>query len=417
MKTKTGVTLAAVILGLSMTPANLLAQQAMDSRWLPWLGCWRAGAESETPDVVVCVRPSLDDNGIEIATIENGQVASSRIIVADGERRAIADEDCSGWQSATFSADGRRVFLRSELTCTDDARRTGSGIMAIASPDEWLDAQAVGLGSERAPRVSWYRAATGADAPEGFEASAQRMTRAAEARLLASAELSLEDVREAAEHVDPEALVAFLIERNQVFDLDADDVAALADAGVPNDVIDVLVAVSYPGRFAIDRQAMRASWQPDPPSERRGGRRGYGDPFGWGWWGRGGYFGACFSGLYWSFYCPGLYSPYYGGAYGWYDPYWYGGGYWRPVIVVRDRTSGSQAGRAAGGRGYTRGGDSAGGGRTAKPRSGGSQSSSGGSSASVSGGSSGAGQASPGGYSRGGGGGGSSGASAKPRGR
>jgi hypothetical protein len=413
---KTDVMLA-VALGISLAPASLGAQQVLDSRWRPWLGCWRGGAESESLDIVVCVRPSPDDNGVEIATIENGQVASSRIIVADAGRHPIADEDCSGWQSAAFSADGRRVFLRSELTCADNQRRTGSGIMAIASPEAWLDAQAIGLGSSRVPRVSWYRAAPDADAPAGFEMSAQRNARAAEARVAASGELSLEDVREAAERADAEALVAFLIERGQVFDLEAGDVAALADAGVPDDVIDVLVAVSFPGRFTIDRQAMRASWQPDPPAERRGGRRGYGDPFGWGWWGRGGYFGGCFSGLYWSFYCPGLYSPYYGGAYGWYDPYWYGGGYWRPVIVVRDRTSGSESGRAVGGRGYTRGGQPAGAGRTAKPRSGGAPSSSSRSSASMSGGSSRAGQASPGGYSRGGGGGAGGGGPAKPRGR
>lgn len=424
MTTTSSVRLAAALLGLASAPAHLPAQQALDSRWLPWLGCWRAGTDSETPDVLVCVRPAVGGNGIEIATIVSSEVASTRTLVADGERHDFAEEDCTGWQSAAFSADGRRAFLRSELTCADGLKRTGSGIMAIASPIEWLDAQSVGLDSERMPRASWYRVASEADVPPGFELSAQRLTRAAEARLLASAELSVVDVREALDRVDPEALVAFLSERNQAFDLDASTLRTLAEAGVPSGVIDMLVAVSYPGRFAIDRQAMRASWQPDPPGERGGPRRGYGDPFGWGRWGRGGYFGGCYSGLYWSFYCPGLYGPY-GGGYGWYDPYWYGGGYgyWRPVIIDRGIDDASP-GRAVAGRGYTRGGQPAGstGGRTAKPRSGGSQSSgswSPSASSGSSGRSSGGGSASPGGYSRGGrgGGGNGSGGSAKPRGR
>jgi hypothetical protein len=421
------IALAAVVLTLSFGTTTLRAQN-LDARWLPWLGCWRAGTESEVPDLLVCVRPAGGTSGVEIATIDNGEVATTRTLVADGERHTFSEDNCSGWRSASFSADGRRIFLSSQVTCEGDVR-TGSGIMAIASANEWLDAQSVGMGAERMPRASWYRAAPapGADAPPGFELSVQRRERVADARVIAAAELSTEDVREAAELVDQEALVAFLIERNQAFRLDAEELASLADAGVPTEVIDVLVAVSYPGRFAIDRQAMRASIAPNPPVERR--RAGYGDPFGWGrWgrWGRYGSYGACYSGLYWSFYCPWFYGSYGGYGYGWYDPYWYGGyGYWRPVVVVRDGVLDTGQGRAVAGRGYTRGGQSAGSsGRTAKPRSGSSQTSSSGSrSPSVSRGSSGGsgGHASPGGYSRGGGGGGSSsggsGGTAKPRGR
>lgn len=405
-----------LLLPLALVPAPARAQEALDSRWLPWLGCWQAGEESFMPEqLLVCVRPAPAGSGVEIVTMVDGEVASTRTLVADGERHDVTEDDCSGWRSASFAADGRRVLLRSELTCEGGGKRTASGIMAIASPNEWLDAQAIGLDGERMPRV--FRYARALEPPEEFALPADRAARAREARMLAAAGPSLDDVREAAAQVDPEALVAFLIERNHAFELDAASVGELADAGVPADVIDVVVAVSYPGTFAIDREAMRTALRPRQESgETRRGHRGYGDPFGWGWGGRGRY-GACYGGLwYWSLYC----SPYSYGAYGWgyggwYDPYWYG--YSRPVIIVRDTPSGPQ-GRAVRSRGYTRGGrpPDSGDARTAQPRGG-----SGGPSPSVGSGGgsnrgSGGGSASPGGYGRGGSSGSSSGGTARPRG-
>lgn len=398
-----------------------VAQEA-DSRWLPWLGCWEAGGDATAPeDLMVCVRSLGNGGGVEIVSMVDGEVASRRTLIADGERHDITEDDCSGWQSASFSADGRRVFLRSELTCEAGATRTASGIMALATPGEWLDAGAVGLDGERIPRGFRYRRAT--DTPDEFALPADRAARAREARVIAAAGPSLDDVREASKMVDPEALVAFLIERDHAFDLDAAALEELADAGVPADVIDVVVAVSYPWTFAIDREAMRTALRPRTRSgEARRGRRGwYGDPFGWGGWG--GRYGRCYWGSwYWSLYC----APYSYGLYGWgwgyggwYDGYWYG--YSRPVIIVRDRDGGT-AGRAVRGRGYTRGGRPAGsdGGRYAQPRGSSGSSDLSRPEPSMSGGrggGGGGGSASPGGYRGGGGGSSDTGArTARPRG-
>ena len=388
---------------LVLGPATLAAQQTLDSRWLPWLGCWQPGGEPGPDNVMVCVRPSADQRGVEIATVANGEVAASRTLVADGQPHQLSVEDCTGSQFATFSADSRRVYLWSTLTCPEARKRTASAIMAMGSPAEWLDVQALGTNGERVPRVLRYRPAAGSSWPADFLLPVARVAAVDDARVLASGRLSIADVQEAAAHVDPEALAAFVIERNHEFDLTAKDLAALADAGVPDNVIDALVAVSYPTRFAIDRDALRMAMKPAEPREGRAG--GYGDPFGWGW---GGY-GGCYRGFYWSSYCnPFYWSSGYGIGGFWpyyYDPYWSGYGYWgRPVIVVRDgdqRTSGT----LVRGRGYTRGGG--GGGGVAHPRAGSTQRRSGGDSYSPSvrsGGSSsgGSGSASPGGYSRGG---------------
>ncbi|MBI2073456.1 MAG: hypothetical protein HYT81_10595 [Gemmatimonadetes bacterium] len=406
---------------LVLGPATLAAQQSLDSRWLPWLGCWQVGEEAGPDHLLVCVRPSSDQSGVEVATVANGEIAFSRTLVADGQPHDLRAEDCSGSQFASFSADGRRVYLWSALTCERGLRRTASAIMAMASPTEWLDAQSLGMDRERVPRVRRYRPAAESSWPAEFRLSAPRAAAVADARLLAAGELSLTDVQEAASHVDHEALAAFLMERNQQFELTAAKLAALDDAAVPDDVIDALVAASYPTRFVIDHEALRTVLKPDEPRERGG--VAYGDPFGWGWWG----YGRCYTGLgYWSPSCGSLFYWASGFGFGgywpyWYDPYW-SGGYWgRPIIVVQDGSGAAPRGTAVRGRGYTRGGQPVGtGGRYARPRGETTQSRFGGSySPSVSNGSSsrgGSGSASPGGYTRGGGSSsGSSGGTAKPK--
>lgn len=406
----------AVLASAALLPSAAAGQETVDSRWLPWLGCWQAGEEGQAPEnLLVCVRPASAGGGVEIATIADGEVLSTRTLVADGQLHDVQDEDCTGWQSASFSADGRRAFLHSELTCEGGAKRSASAIMAIASPTEWLDAQSIGMDGERMPRVLRYRLAPESSAPEGFALTARRVAAAADARLLASAELSVGDVQEAAPRVDPEALVAFLIERNQTFEIDAASVAQLADAGVPNEVIDVLVAVSYPNRFAIDRQAMRTALRPEEKGQARRGRRGYGGPFGWGGWGWGSW-DSCYGALWYSsLYC----SPYSWGfgrrGSGWYDPYW------SPIIIVRGSEPAGAPGRAVRGRGYTRGGRTSGSDdtRTAQPRGGSSTQDRSAPSARSGGGGSSSGSASPGGYRGGSSSGGSSGGhrgTARPRG-
>lgn len=357
----------AVVAGValvSLTAAGRAQAQSMDTRWLPWLGCWHAQGADPLEDLLVCVGPV--GSGVEIATLTDGEIASSRMLVADGQRHELTADACTGWQSAEFSADGQRVFMRSEVTCESGERRTASAIMAMTESSTWLDAQSVGLGDDMMARVVRYRPASNEVARSaGFAIPAERMAEVADARFIAAADLSLADVSEAASRVDGQALAALLIESEQTFDLSADRIVAMVDAGVPEDVIDVMVALSYPQRFAIDREA-----RPEPVREERQAdvRDRYYDPFGWGWYGYG-----CRPG-YWSMYCdPYRYSYGYGYGFGYgglYNPYWGYGFGTRPVIVVVGEED--DGGRMVRGRGYTRSGSSSTSGRTARPSSSGS---------------------------------------------
>ena len=77
------------------------------------------------------------------ATIADGRIISEQQIVADGSRRAVNDGGCSGFESASWSQDGRRVFLKSDLNCGGDVQRTSSGVLALVSAAAYVDVQSV----------------------------------------------------------------------------------------------------------------------------------------------------------------------------------------------------------------------------------------------------------------------------------
>jgi hypothetical protein len=352
----------AVLAAVAVLPAGAQAQ-TMDARWLPWVGCWQPVAQPGTPtDLLVCISPQTSGTGVEIATVTGGQTVSTRAIVADGQRHTTEEEGCTGWQTAQFSSDGRRAYLRSESVC-DGMRQSASAIMAMSDVSEWIDAQSLGMADERVTRILRYT-----PAPESMVRSAglvppgqDRVGAILDARLLAAADLSLADVQEAAGAVESDALEAYLIERGQQFDVDADRLVQLANAGVSASVIDVLVAVSYPERFAIDSESMTAEQRPYERAE--GDRYGRYDPFGWGYYG-GRYYNRCYGSYYSRYgYCDPYYYGYgYGGfGYGFYDPWYWG--YRRPIIIVRGDGDDFQQprGRVVNGRGYTRGGATDGG--------------------------------------------------------
>lgn len=380
--------LAATAFLLLAIPA---AAQTADARWEPFLGCWELTIDNvRAPQPIdpagqaplrprartatgprVCVTRSLA-GGARFETTLPGQPAVAETIVADGVSRPLADETCRGTQRAEFSGDGLRVYTNAELTCEGDARRREvSGISLLTTNGHWLDIRAVTSGADEAVRVRRYYPA---------DTRASPISRAT----LAASSLSLDDVKEAAAKVAPAALEAALVETGSGYFLNSSELLALDAAGVPHSVIDVVVALSYPDRFVV---------------ERRSSSSGLGfvnDPFMLGWT-----FG--YPVWYDAFY----YSPYYYSPFG-YRPYdsYPGGGVILTPAPPQLQPSGTA--RAVDGRGYTR----------VRPRDAtppetgdsGSRTSSSGSRAAAartSGGSSGT-VSSSGGYSSGGGSGGSS---------
>jgi hypothetical protein len=331
--------LGSVLLLLAAIPS---AAQTAVAPWEPFLGCWELTFENLSDGAAaaraanrplasrsrneggprVCVTRTSD--GARFETTVDGQPAIDQTIVADATDRPVNDAECRGTQRAEFSRDGLRLFSRAELTCEGDAvPRRVSGISLLAPNGTWLDIQAIERAGRETVRVRRY-----------YQAGDLRSrTRPA----VALSRLTVEDVQEASGKVGSRALEAALVESGAGFDLTSKQLLALDDAGVPDSVVDLMVALSYPDRFVIER------------TPRGGGGAGTsfaGDPFMLGW-----AFGHPV--LYDDFF----YSPYYYRPFG-YANYGYGyyGGIGDGVVVVPVEPGPQPSGtaRAVDGQGYTR---------------------------------------------------------------
>ena len=333
----------AAALGLVALAAPAAAQ-GTDSRWEAWAGCWelwtdavREGATgtarlADGPNATqpradmprVCVAPA-SGGGARFETTIRGQAALDQTIVPDGAERPIQDADCRGTQRAEWSRDGLRLLTHAEVTCRSDTDpRRVSGLAMLAANGDWLDIQAVEIGGRETVRVRRYQRAAGQP----------RAPRA----LLAASILTVDDVKEASGKLPARAIEAALVESGAGFDLTARTVIELDDAGVADSVIDLMVALSYPERFVVERTA-RGSGGPGAPLMT--------DPFMLGW---------AFGYPVWYddfYYSPYYYSPFAYSRFG-YRPYdvFYGGGI--AVVPVSDEPQPSGAGRVVDGQGYTR---------------------------------------------------------------
>jgi hypothetical protein len=324
-----GLALLAAAVLVASAPQSAVAQDAVDDRWLPWLGCWES-MEAPADAPLTCIRPSMD-GGVELLAVSADGLTERRQVRADGVARALTAGECVGSESAEFSADGTRVYLRGEQSCDGGQPRSTRGLIAMVDRDQWIEVQTMEVGSRSVAWTQRYRPATRGQAAAAGQAAIQEMVdRRAQAirtaRLIASAPITVEEVIEAYARTDAEAVRVWVAEQAHTIELDANRLRRLADAGVPGDVIDVVVAVAYPDRFAIaepdeiDRRPRRGVY------DRYPGYGGYWDPY---------------------------YSYYYGR--GWGSWGWGGYGFYRTPVIVVPRDGARGTGRAVQGRGYTRG--------------------------------------------------------------
>jgi uncharacterized membrane protein YgcG len=338
---------------LVLSAAPAFAQANSDERWTPWLGCWDLVLENSregTPTIDTsrefprtqsndAIRPRVcveraPTGGATFRTTIGTQNAITQTLVADGSDRPITDADCKGTQRAEWSRNGLRLFVRAEMTCKgEQAARRVSGFAMLGPNGTWTDIQAIDVAGQESYRVRRYRRA---DAATASAPGTQ------------GASLSLDDVKEASGKISLHALEAVLVETHASFRLSSRRLIELADAQVPESVIDLMVALSYPKRFVVE--TARVDRAPavivDDPFLFGFGYPIWADSFG-------------FYSPFYGYYSPYYYSPFaYSYARG-YNPYYYfnggyavidtggGGGAGRP-----DRPSGT--GRVVDGLGYTR---------------------------------------------------------------
>ena len=388
-------TLAVALAALSVSlaaPQSIRAQQysaVTGPRWRAWLGCWSAAPADTSRFLpassarIVCVAPTADADVVEVSAVSDGKVLSRDRIDASGRARTVDIGGCTGSESARWSADLRRVFLKSAVTC-DGVLSEMSAMLAINAMGEWLDVRSTSAGGGPANlRVAHYR---DAGLPDGIPAdisralSERRMSTLA-ARIAAGTPVGASAIIEATRIVDGSIVEAWTHESGQRFAVDARALTELADAGVPASVTDAMIAVSNRTALANDRADDISSRY-----DRRGcgvygcygrgssdywdqgtGQRIYitvyppYDPWGFGYWPFGRHYDRGVLGYAPYGYAPYGYVPYGYGGWG----YSYGdnyrgrsvtGYYYPPTIVLHANQGGTEPrGRSEKGNGYTPG--------------------------------------------------------------
>jgi uncharacterized membrane protein YgcG len=302
-----------VIAALALpTPVHPVALEAVeDEAGLAWLGCWELWADREddsqgSPDdrQRVCVAPGDEPRSLDLTARTDDDVVATQTLITDGSRQSTTDSGCIGWTRALFSEDRRRLYLQSETICEGGGQRHLSGASMMLSANHWIDIRVLRVDGEREIAIQDYRP-VGADAvtlPGALPAAPHA------ARLAAAAPLSADDVIEALALVDPAVVEAMLLESEARFPIDSRLLLRLAEARVPDEIIDLMVALSFPEYFAIEGDT--AIRQP-----------------------------AVYYGSFWS-----PWYPYYGWGYGYY--------YHHPHPPVDGHPGKDHGGKVISGRGY-----------------------------------------------------------------
>ena len=336
-------TLAFAVAGVAAAGAFTAAAQEVPLGLEPYVGCWQP-QDAELDAGVLCFVPSA--GRLEMITVADGAVQYREPFAVDGQMRTIEQDGCRIAESAQLSEDRRRIYTMSNSTCDEEPPSRSTGIISMPTAGRWLDVRMVDVEGAASAWSRWYHR-TGHDVLEGtglsISANAQRSARRAAASAHAVSAVEVDDVIDAAAAVDARAVEAWIAEVGQEFKgLDADDIVRMDDAGVPGSVVDVVVAVSFPSRFALGDRRQRAD-RAATDRQRFGAR-----PV----WAFGGWYDPFYSGGYYG-YGYGGYG--FGNRYGGWGRYSYWPGYYTPVVVevtpTQPRTGG---GRVVAGRGYRR---------------------------------------------------------------
>ena len=284
------------------------------------LGCWDLEIDRVSGRVAasrLCF-VAREGGGVRLLTISGSTVASDESLVADGTVRPVTARGCRGTERAEWATSLPGIFRVAEMTCGSDTEpRNVSSLAFLRSDGSWIDVQVVDAGERSSIRVRRYRPSSDQTVPTDAGLGTASLRTPSVQQVPG---WTAENIIEVSGKLSTEGIEAVVTELDWPIELKAKQLLAMADGGVHERVIDLLIGLTYPEKFVV----------------RRGGGGGGGfvgvdswadacDSFdvtlsgpcrsaAWGWMGLWDYtsFG------YYEYYGTGPYWPYDGG--GWYVP-------------------------------------------------------------------------------------------------
>ncbi|MBN1832438.1 MAG: hypothetical protein JW896_10030 [Deltaproteobacteria bacterium] len=240
---------------------DIQSYENLDARWEPWIGSWRLVSNTINTvgtvlkeEYLLTIRPDEKGKFVTMESSRDKTVMFEEKIEADGVRHPLDKDGCTGWYSYSWSKNGKRLLFKGESSCSENLSQSISGILIIDTIGDCVDIKLLKSGEEKAITIRRYRSLE-----NGLVAPAPKMpTKAFVARMSAGSKFSIDEVIELSGKVEPEVLEAALVEMHGSFPVNSKQLVRLSDAKVPSQIVDLVVALSFPEKFTVERAAL--SW-------------------------------------------------------------------------------------------------------------------------------------------------------------
>ena len=184
-----------------------------------------------------------------MTTLVDDTPVLSETIVADGSRKALTEPECRGWHRAEWSKLGARLFAEAEIACADQPTRNVSGLALMMAGPSWIDVQVIESEGRKSLRVRRYVRA----ANQKHAGATSSTTREAFDDATGTAAVNCGCHRSEWQGCTGSDWQAALVEVKRGFELNSKGLIALDEAGVPDSIVDLMVALSFPKRFVVER--------------------------------------------------------------------------------------------------------------------------------------------------------------------
>jgi hypothetical protein len=258
----------ALVFSLPLTSGTWASEQQdtesyenLDARWLPWIGSWRLVSNTINTvgtvlkeEYLLTIRPHEKGKFVTMESSRDKTVMFEEKIEADGLRHQLNKDGCTGWYSYSWSESGKRLLFYGESSCAENLSQNISGISMIDTIGDYVDIKLIKSGEEKVITIRRYRSVeNGLVAPAPLILTQGRFS-----RISAGTSFSIDEVIELSSKVEQEVLEAALIEMQSPFPVNSKQLVRLSNAKVPSQIVDLVVALSFPEKFTIEPDGI--SW-------------------------------------------------------------------------------------------------------------------------------------------------------------